>query len=261
MKYNTYERYYQVVIAGYGFVGKAVEAGLKDYCKVNWVDTAYSSDTVYDYNPTCVIIAVSTPPREDGACDMTNVIDVVSQCEVDTPILIKSTISVEGWRALKQQFPKHSITFSPEFLRANSAIEDFLNQEHIYLGGDNTEYWQQLFNNAMDKPCVILNAEELILAKQLRNSFLATKVTFFNQANDLCKQLDLDYEQVRQAVTDDERIGESHSEISKQGGFGGHCFPKDTEALVYSALHHGCSQTLVQEAIRYNKKKTKPGNE
>ena len=105
-----------------------------------------------------------------------------------------------------------------------------------------------------NKPSVVVNAEELIVAKQFRNSFLATKVSFFNQINDLCECLDLDYEQVRQVVTDDERIGESHTMITDERGFGGHCFPKDTEALVYSALHHGCSQNLIQEAIKYNKK-------
>jgi len=246
-----------ILLAGYGYVGRAIHETFKDVVDIHVVDPKHNKNKMSDFDPEKVIIAVSTPEGKNGECDMTNVFDVIKQVNYDVPILIKSTISIEGWRALKHQFPNHSLTFSPEFLRANSAIEDFLNQEHIYLGGDNTEYWQQLFNNAMDKPCVILNAEELILAKQLRNSFLATKVTFFNQVNDLCEQLDLDYEQVRRAVTDDERIGESHSEISEQGGFGGHCFPKDTEALVYSALHYGCSQTLVQEAIRYNKKRTK----
>ena len=243
-----------IVIAGYGYVGKAIEAGIEKSYQVKIVDPAVNKDRVYDYDCEAVIIAVATPPTSDGACDMTNVKQVLEDTPATTPVLIKSTISVEGWREIKEQFPEHSLTFSPEFLRAKTATEDFLTQKQLYLGDGNTEYWQQLFEQTINKPSVVVNAEELIVAKQFRNSFLATKVSFFNQINDLCQCLDLDYEQVRQVVTDDERIGESHSMITEERGFGGHCFPKDTEALVYSALHHGCSQNLIQEAIRYNKK-------
>ena len=256
MKYNTYERYYQVVIAGYGFVGKAVEAGLKDYCKVNWVDTAYSSDTVYDYNPTCVIIAVSTPSKEDGSCDMTNVRDVVSQCEVDTPILIKSTISVEGWRALKQQFPKHSITFSPEFLRANSATRDFQATNHIYLAGAYGHGWIPFFKKIFPTAqySVRKTPEELIAGKYFRNAFLATKVTFFNQLYDFCEKYDLKWEQVREVVTDDPRIDRDHTDVTQQRGFGGHCLPKDTKALVKTAKKQKVDLSLIEQAIEYNEK-------
>ena len=243
-----------IVIAGYGYVGKAIEAGIEKSYQVKIVDPAVNKDRVYDYDCEAVIIAVATPPTSDGACDMTNVKQVLEDTLATTPVLIKSTISVEGWREIKEQFPEHSLTFSPEFLRAKTATEDFLTQGEVYLGGGNTDYWIALFNTSMNKPCVIADAEELVVAKQFRNSFLATKVSFFNQINDLCERLDLDYEQVRQVVTADERIGSSHSEVTDERGFGGHCFPKDTEALVYSALHHGCSQSLVQEAIRYNKK-------
>ena len=243
-----------IVIAGYGYVGKAIESALKTQLDVGIVDPIINNSRVYDFNCESVIIAVATPGALDGSCDVTNIKAVLKDTPTQAPVLIKSTISIEGWREIKDQFPEHSLTFSPEFLRAKTATEDFLNQKQVYIGGGNTEYWQKLFEQTINKPSVVVNAEELIVAKQFRNSFLATKVSFFNQINDLCECLDLDYEQVRQVVADDDRIGESHTMITEERGFGGHCFPKDTEALVYSALHHGCSQNLLQEAIKYNKK-------
>ena len=243
----------KMLIAGYGFVGKAIEAALKSHVDVDIVDPMISLKRVYDFDAEAVIIAVSTPEAPDGSCNMQNVFSVLADVPKDVPVLIKSTISIDGWRELNAKYPDHKITFSPEFLRANTAIEDFQNQHCVLLGGGDYKYWQELFLTTLKKPSKIQTAEELILAKQFRNSFLATKVTFFNQVNDLCQRLNIDYEQVRTIIADDQRIGNSHTEVTDERGFGGHCFPKDTEALVYSALHNGCSLSLVQEAIRYNK--------
>lgn len=243
-----------IVITGYGYVGKAVESALSKHEHIEIVDPQFNNNKISDFNPDSVIVCVSTPQGEDGECDMSNVFDVLSDTPTDCPVLIKSTISLEGWYNLHGKFPNHAITFSPEFLRAKTAIEDFQNQHCIFLGGGDYKYWQELFLTTLKKPSKIQTAEELILAKQFRNSFLATKVAFFNQVYDLCDVLDIDYEQVRTIIADDHRIGHSHTEVTRERGFGGHCFPKDTEALVYSALHNGCSLSLVQEAIRYNKK-------
>ena len=80
----------------------------------------------------------------------------------------------------------------------------------------------------------IAQPEELILAKQLRNSYLALKVTFFNQVYDYCKHEGIDFESVRKLITTDARIGDSHSHVTEKRGFGGHCFPKDILATLRS---------------------------
>ena len=91
------------------------------------------------------------------------------------------------------------------------------------------------------------------MAKQLRNRYLALKVTFFNQVFDYCKSEGVDFEEVRKIITDDKRIGESHSHVSKERGFGGHCFPKDTTATVRSASNNGHTRmTILEEALAYN---------
>jgi len=100
----------KILIAGYGFVGKAQELVLKGYHDVEIHDPykGYESEWL---NVDAVIISVATPPKQYGECDYSNVIDVLNQTP-DVPILIKSTISVEAWREIKKQFPNKQICFS-----------------------------------------------------------------------------------------------------------------------------------------------------
>jgi UDPglucose 6-dehydrogenase len=244
-----------IVIAGYGYVGKAFHEAFKDIYDCEIVDPAVNENKLEDYDPTHVICCVSTPQGEDGSCYMDNVYDVVSKTDKSVPILIKSTISIEGWNELKKRFPEHSITFSPEFLRAKTAVKDFLDQRQIYFSKNGhawTKFFKKRFPTAIYS--VRKSAQELILAKYFRNSFLATKVIFFNQIYDLADTMGLSYDLIREAVADDERIGYSHTDITEERGFGGHCFPKDIMAITATAKKHESRLTLIEEAIKYNNK-------
>ena len=241
----------KIGIAGYGFVGKAHENALKDY-----YDIIVSDPDKKEYgdlrHADAIIICVSTPQHTTGSCDVSNVYEVI-EASPNVPILIKSTISIEGWETLIDAFPNKQLAFSPEFLRAATALEDFQNTKTILLGGSNTGFWAELFVKAMGKINVdIATSKELILAKYALNSFLALKVAYFNQMYDLCSELDVDYEQVRKYTTIDDRIGDSHTTITNDRGFGGHCFPKDTTALATSSNRAGKPLTILQEAINYN---------
>lgn len=241
----------KIGIAGYGFVGKAHELILKDYHEVivSDPDQGHYGDLRH---ADAIIICVSTPARADGGCHMDNVFNVVDAAP-DVPILIKSTISVEGWRTIKDAFPNRSLTFSPEFLRAEHWQKDALENKDWYMGGDACNFWSELFITALGKINVIVQKpEELIVAKQLRNSFLALKVSFFNQVHDFCIAEGVNPHAAIQAVVDDPRIGESHSYITTQRGFGGHCFPKDVKATIHSAQKAGSRITLLEEALNYN---------
>ena len=244
-----------IVIAGYGYVGKAFHEAFKDIYDCEIVDPAVNENKMEDFEPTHVICCVSTPQGDDGSCYMDNVYDVVSKTDKNVPILIKSTISIEGWNELKKRFPEHSITFSPEFLRAKTAVKDFLDQKQIYLsknGHEWTEFFRKRFPTALYS--VRKSAQELILAKYFRNSFLATKVAFFNEIYDLAETMGLSYDLIREVVADDERIGRSHTDITEERGFGGHCFPKDTMAITKTAKKHKSRLTLIEQAIKYNDK-------
>lgn len=246
----------KLVIAGYGFVGKAHYELLKDNYDITIVDPAFP-----EYNQTipqdadAVIICVATPQDEDGSCYMQNVFDVLSYIPSTAQVLIKSTISIEGWDQIKEQFPNHLITFSPEFLRAASAVEDFKKQTYMYIGGefDNAVFWEKIFRTVFPQIVIEqLGAKEAILIKYFRNSFLATKVAFFNQVYDLCEKLDLPYYVVQRGINSDARIGKSHTEVTEERGFGGHCFPKDTSALVKTAHKNNINLSILEEAISYN---------
>ena len=242
----------KIGIAGYGYVGKAHELLFQEIH-----DIIVSDPDKGQYgnllHADAIIVCVSTPSNERGYCDVSNVIDVV-EAAPDVPILIKSTISPEGWRLLKDTCKDKNITFSPEYLRANTWKEDAENTKDYYFGGDSVNFWSDLHvhsrgyvNTHPAEP------EELIMAKQLRNSYLALKVTFFNQVYDYCAGEGVDFERVRELITDDSRIGDSHSSVTKERGFGGHCFPKDVLATVRSSVISANTRfTLLEEALNYN---------
>lgn len=237
-------------IFGYGFVGKAHEMMLKDKHEVTVVDPAFGW---VDYDkPDAVIIAVSTPTSSwDGSCNMQNVFSVLKQCPQNVPILIKSTISLEGWRQIRERFPKLNVTFSPEFLRAETALEDFANAEAFYFGGGDDVFWASIFWQEGRK-MYSRDPEELIMMKYAVNSFLATKVAFFNQLFDLCEASGVEYNNVKQLVSRDKRIGDSHMDITKERGFGGHCFPKDTTALLVTSKINETDMSILRAAVDYN---------
>jgi|TARA_B110000858_G_scaffold198164_1_gene262941 UDPglucose 6-dehydrogenase len=240
----------KILIAGYGFVGKAHHEVLKHYHDIEIYDPAlkYKHFGV----PDAIIVCVSTPQGSHGGCHMDNVYDVINTAPHHIPILIKSTISLEGWNMLTHTFPNKPLTFSPEFLRAATAEEDFKNTKQIMLGGDQHMFWADLFGEAMDVDIKISEPEELILAKYFRNAFLATKVAFFNQIHDLCQATGTDYGQVAAYVSEDSRIGESHTTVTEQRGFGGHCFPKDASAIINTGKKYKVDLSIIDDAVKYN---------
>jgi UDPglucose 6-dehydrogenase len=246
-----------ILICGYGFVGKAHALFLSSNHNVNVYDPALGHNETmhFGYGADAVIIAVSTPESDDGSCDMRNVYDCIERVPDETPILIKSTISLEGWRLIKRAFPDKQVTFSPEYLRAAYAMEDFRNQSEITIGGGDTNFWLELLTNSLGIYIVVEEPELLILTKYFRNTFLATKVAFFNQMYDMAQASGVNPGELLGMVSDDPRIGDSHTYVDPEDrGFGGHCFPKDTSALLKSGHEIGCDLSILSEAMQYNER-------
>jgi len=239
---------------GYGYVGRAVVNKFAERDSFTIFDPLYPElETCTDKQPKGVIVCVPTPEYEDGSCDYTQVSKVVKQYDKNIPILIKSTISQEA----ADHLADWNITFNPEFLRAETADADYASQTHIYIGGGDTAFWEMVFFRHFSKAYIAKSdIPTLILTKYFKNAFLATKVAFFNQVYDICQKQDISFEDVRRFVTEDARIGDSHSWVTEERGFGGACFPKDTQALVYEHPE----ATLVKEAITYNDKVRKINN-
>lgn len=242
-----------ILIAGYGFVGAAHALSLQSKNNISVYDPAKNMHN-FGPKPDAVIVCVSTPEltgKDSLSCDIGNVVDVIERSP-NVPILIKSTISLEGWRVILDLFPNKEITFSPEFLRAEHAMEDFKNQEEVFIGGGNVGFWASILSMNLGVKVTTQNPEELILAKYYRNAYLATKVIFFNQMHDMCNTVGVDPKSVIGLVSADPRIGKSHTTVTEERGFGGHCFPKDTNAILATASKYGAKLSLIREAVMSN---------
>jgi UDPglucose 6-dehydrogenase len=254
----------RLVIAGFGFVGQAIHEVFKDNFILTVVDPKLGELRISNVEKVDgVICCVSTPQSDDGSCCVDNVIDVLRDTPVHVPVLIKSTISLQGYERIKAQFPDHLINFSPEFLRASSAVADMKNLKYtIVSAGAACDFWMSVFRQCYQN-LIILSypIEECIAIKYFENSFLATKLSFYNEMYDFCNAYGIDFESVRTGLAYDTRIGSSHTVVDPENGFrgwGGHCFPKDTSALLKMAEIKSIGLNTLEAAVKYNKTIHKP---
>lgn len=216
----------------------------------------------------CAIICVPTPRGEDGSCDTSIVEKVIAPFMLNENrikmVLIKSTIDVSFARDLEMHMELNNtmnISFSPEFLRGRHAIQDSIKEDKLVIGSMDesvSEGWQKLFGyNDMAH----MGVTEASIAKYAENMFLATRVTFFNELYDIVqgasKHFDakLDYDAIRIGLALDSRIGISHSQVpgyDGKRGWGGHCLPKDTSALVSFARKVGAPALMFEEIRSVN---------
>jgi len=242
-----------ILLYGYGFVGKAHFNVLRHNNYISIIDPQYPNLAIPEFEAECAVICVSTPEADSGACDMSNVMNCLETIPSSVPVLIKSTISLEGWRQIKESYPEHSVNFSPEFLRADSHIEDIQNATIMYLSDENSDFWISVFENVLPNiNFITAEPEELILIKYFKNAFLASKVSFFNQIYDMCQATGIDYNAVAEGIAQDERIGYSHVNITPERGWGGFCFPKDTRALLHTAKIYDVDLSILKEVRAYN---------
>lgn len=251
----------KLIIAGYGFVGKAVHNALKSKHDVVIVDPKHTQVQIKDHlDAEGIIICVDTPENTVGGCDGNNIANVLDEVPLQMPVLIKSSITPEVIQALETIYPDHSIVVNPEFLRARSANQDFLNQTFTVIGGEDPEcFWQDLWQECLPNLKIVFNcsAIEACIIKYSINSFLALKTSFFNQIHDVCKAGGADFDVVRQIVAYDSRIGSSHTMVpgpDGEYGWGGACFPKDTKAFVHYSKSIDRPISLIESAIIYNNK-------
>jgi len=250
-----------IIIAGYGFVGKAVANSIDKNNTIHIVDPAYTTSKI-EHFPYAdgIIICVGTPSTENGDCDVSQIYSVMAEVPIHIPILIKCTTRPDYLEQLLKDFKDHSICYSPEFLRAATANEDFANQKYMVIGGDDPEgFWQTLFTESLPNCKMYFNTSiiEASTIKYAVNCFLSTKVAFFNQLYDICQANGAEYDLVRQVLTHDLRIGNSHMMVpgpDMSRGFGGACFPKDTKAFIHYANDLNKPITVLEEVVKYNEK-------
>ena len=213
-----------------------------------------------------VFIAVGTPTRRgDGHADLSYVYEaareIAQALDGYTVVVTKSTVPVGTGRKIAEIIRKErpDATFdmvsNPEFLREGSAIEDFMRPDRVVIGTDSVraqKMMRQLYRplHLIETPIVFTSLESSELIKYAANTFLATKITFINEIADLCEVVAADVHDVARGIGLDRRIGKRF--LHPGPGYGGSCFPKDTQALVQTARAYGAPLHIVETVVERN---------
>jgi UDPglucose 6-dehydrogenase len=218
------------------------------------------------------LIAVGTPPNEDGSADLSHVLGaaramarhmqgfklVVTKSTVPVGTAQRVRTAVEGVlreRGLALDAHPFSVASNPEFLKEGAAIEDFMRPDRIVVGTEAgphearaKELLRELYApfNRNHERTLYMDVKAAEFTKYAANAMLATRISFMNDLANLADRVGVDIEQVRKGIGSDPRIG--YSFLYAGTGYGGSCFPKDVQALVRTAAAHG-RRLRVLEAV------------
>ncbi len=219
------------------------------------------------------IIAVGTPPDEDGSADLRHVLSVAESIgtlmQEYRIVINKSTVPVGTADLVREKISsvlrerKVNIDFdvvsNPEFLKEGDAVNDFMKPERIIVGVDDPRTKELLrflyspFNRSHER-FIAMDIRSAELTKYAANAMLATKISFMNEIANIAERVGADVEAVRRGIGSDSRIGFSF--IYPGIGYGGSCFPKDVQALERTAHKHGYHSRILQavEAVNHDQK-------
>jgi len=215
-----------------------------------------------------IFLAVGTPPREDGSADLTFIEAAarsIAECMNGYKVIVtKSTVPVGTGERLRKLIREgqrgrnnFGIVSNPEFLREGAAIDDFMRPDRVVIGSRDEEaiaIMRDLYRPLylIETPFVITSLEAAELTKYAANAFLAMKISFINEIANLCDLIGCDVHDVARAIGMDGRIGRKF--LHPGPGFGGSCFPKDTQALLAVARQFGGETLIVDAVIEVNKR-------
>lgn len=256
----------RVGVIGNGFVGHAMTLLRPGVAVLVWdIEPDKCEPFGLDFNQfvemsEIIFVAVPTPMNKDGTCHL-NIVETVVQKvkdrDPDTPIVLRSTV-------LPGTSDKLGVSFMPEFLTEKHWKHDFYNCDQWIIGTDNDTLvikLQHMFSLAHAQDCVCnkqvihMKPAEAEMIKYIKNCFLATKVSFFNEIYQICEAVGIDFETVRNTACDDIRIGHGHSVVPGHDGkcgYGGTCFPKDTNALLKFMEQHDVLSHVLSGAVTRN---------
>ncbi len=245
------------------------EPGLEDLVarNVGQGRLRFSTDLVQSVaQAEAVFISVGTPSRRgDGYADLTYVYEAAREIAAAlthfTVVVMKSTVPVgtgdEVERIIGETRPEaqFAVVSNPEFLREGAAIRDFKHPDRIVVGTSDArarevmaKIYRPLYLNAA--PIMYTERRTAELIKYAANAFLATKITFINEIADLAEKVGADVQEVARGIGLDNRIGAKF--LHAGPGFGGSCFPKDTEALIKIGQDHAAPLRIVETVAAVN---------
>jgi UDPglucose 6-dehydrogenase len=215
------------------------------------------------------LIAVGTPPDEDGSADLRYVLAVarsIGEHMAEYKVVItKSTVpvgtadkvreAVKAALAARGSRVEFDTVSNPEFLKEGAAINDFMKPDRVIIGTDSeraTELLRTLyepFTHNRDR-MIVMDVRSAELTKYAANAMLATKISFMNELANLAEHFGADIEAVRVGIGSDPRIG--YAFIYPGVGYGGSCFPKDVQALKRSADEVGYEASVLTAVEQVN---------
>ena len=215
-----------------------------------------------------IFLAVGTPPRSDGSPDL-SFVEAAARSVADhmngyKVIVTKSTVPIGTGEYLRKFIRERlgarlnfGIVSNPEFLREGAAINDFMRPDRVVIGSRDEEaiaIMRDLYRPLylIEAPFVLTSLEAAELSKYAANAFLATKISFINEIANMCESIGCDVHDVARAIGMDRRIGSKF--LHPGPGFGGSCFPKDTEALASVARKFGQDSLIVDAVIEVNRR-------
>jgi UDPglucose 6-dehydrogenase len=247
-------------------VGKATDWGFNKRISKFIVDPLLDTSVsdLKDFGPEIVFICVPTPMGDDGSQDSSIIEQVIKELALYCPDaikVVKSTVLPSLLDELQKLDAK--LIYNPEFLREKHANLDFVNSDMIIFGGDRNVSTQVSnaylrHSRCKTKEHIFTDLKTASLIKYAINTFLASKVIFFNELYSLYEKLDVtdSWESVGNIISRDKRIGASHMHVpghDGRKGFGGACFPKDSSALLNYAKNLEVELSVLFSAVEKNK--------
>lgn len=251
-----------IAIVGHGFVGKAVDYAFNsDVANKTIIDPKLGNSVTdlkgMDLDAT--FVCVPTPMGKNGEINSTILEYVVTHLKEITSglIIIKSTVTPD----IVSRLGGRAVVYNPEFLREATAVADILTPSMHIFGGDrvDTNKAEELFAEyslCKSAPVYHMTLADASFVKYGINTFLASKVLWFNQFYDVIKKNGGNYGQIARAISSDPRIGYSHIMVpgpDGKRGFGGACFPKDTAAFLNFAEDFSVLEEVISRNNDYRK--------
>lgn len=212
-----------------------------------------------------VLVAVGTPEGDDGMPDMRALEAAVEQVAQAmgkyTVVVIKSTVPIGTNARVTKMIASanpnadYDVVSNPEFLREGVAINDFMKPDRVVVGLDSKrarDVMQRLYAPICVEniPLMVTSFESAELIKYAANSLLATKIAFINEMADVCEKTGANIRDVSRGIGLDHRIGDKF--LQPGPGYGGSCFPKDTQAMATIARASGAPSRIIEATIESN---------